>query len=1210
MRNLSIVKWFNNFSIIKKQYIVAAVVAIMAITQLLAFMIPLNTLSAIRAFTAGEGKWSKSQKDAIYNLTLYCYKHDEKKPYDEEHYIAFQNYLKVPLGGHKALIELTKRKPDLALARQGFLEGGNQPEDIEGMINLFSRFPNISFVKKATSIWTEGDSVLEKIIRIGENLQAEINSDSPSQKKIDSLSSEIYPLNLRLTKLENQFSETIGEGAHWVTKELYYIFIGITLVFGSYILLFIIYLNRTVKKDLDELNNAALAVTQGNYSVRAKVYSQNEIGVVAGSVNSMTDKLEEQIQRVKKSEEVAMKSEAQFRNLYDNTSELIHSVRISDQKILYANPAWLKTLEYSEEEVRNLSIANIINPDDINNFNLQYQKISSCENIGFLEETLISKSGKKIFVEGSIVCNLQDGIPHSTQAIFRNVTQSKIAEEKQARLATIVDYSDDAIMSLLTDGTITSWNAGAEKLFGYSEKEIVGKTIYLLNPPHDGKEARQLLENIKEGKRVQHYETLRTRKDGTVIQVDISMSPIKDKSGKIAGVSKIVHDISERIKISEELKQKNNFLNAILENSPAMIFLKNAKDLKFVYFSRAGEELLGYKKEELLGKCDYDFFPKEQADFFTSKDREVISKNEMLEIPEEVVDTKKGKRWLHTRKIVINNESGVPLFLLGVSMDITDRKKSEDKFRGLLESTPDGIILVDIKGIIQLVNKPAEEMFGYNSGELIGKELVILIPPRFKEGHKSQVKGFFSNPSIRSMRDRRQWNLVGLHKDGTEVPLEISLGPIETSDGLLVSAIIRDVTEQRKAEALAIWMADEKIKVQIEKEKAIESNKLKDRFLANMSHEIRTPMNAIIGFADMLTKKNLGGVEMEYVSTIKVAGENLLNIINDILDMSKIEAGMMSFEDHPFYLKEIIRPVYALQLLKAIEKRLELSFISDDDVPDNLIGDPGRLIQIINNIVGNSIKFTVKGKVQLTIKARELDDENTLLEFSITDTGIGIKKEKMEHIFERFWQADSDISRKYGGTGLGLNIAKQLIELQGGTLSFKSEFNVGSVFTFWIPYKKSKQTQPTVVDIKEKYNMEELSMLKILLVEDNLLNIKLISSLFSEKNLQLQVAENGSVCIEKLKQNNDSRGLNSSFDIILMDIEMPIMNGYDTAKYIRKELKSDIPIIAMTANAMTGERERCLSFGMDDYISKPINAKLLFEKMYNMTRKFDLTLNT
>jgi CheY-like chemotaxis protein len=352
-------------------------------------------------------------------------------------------------------------------------------------------------------------------------------------------------------------------------------------------------------------------------------------------------------------------------------------------------------------------------------------------------------------------------------------------------------------------------------------------------------------------------------------------------------------------------------------------------------------------------------------------------------------------------------------------------------------------------------------------------------------------------------------------------------------------------------------------------------------------------MNAIMGFSDMLSKRKLEEKEKEYVIVIKSAGEKLLTIINDILDISKIEAGMMTFESVIFSVKETLKSLNVLLSERAKEKNLELLFSCDENVPDVVLGDHTRLTQIIINLVDNAIKFTETGSVQVHAKVINNENENIIMEFSVKDTGIGIPQDKLEQIFERFRQAEPHTTRMYGGTGLGLSIAKQLAELQGGKLSVKSETNVGSVFSFCIPYKKTSQIQVPSETIKKKCNMEDLSKLNILLVEDSQLNVQLILSLFSENNLKLKVAENGSVGIEKLKKNN--------FDIILMDMEMPVMNGYEATTKIRKELKNNIPIIAMTAHAMAGEREKCLSLGMNDYISKPINAILLFDKMYELT---------
>jgi len=504
----------------------------------------------------------------------------------------------------------------------------------------------------------------------------------------------------------------------------------------------------------------------------------------------------------------------------------------------------------------------------------------------------------------------------------------------------------------------------------------------------------------------------------------------------------------------------------------------------------------------------------------------------------------------------------------------------------LIEASLDPLVTINSEGKIMDMNEALVNITGITRDELKGTDFFNY----FTEQQKARevYQEVFAKGSV------ADFPLTLHHKDGklTDVLFNGSVYKDDKGNVLGVVVVARDITEQKRFENELI---ESKRNAELATQKAEESNKLKEAFLANMSHEIRTPMNAIIGFSDILFKKKLGEQEKEYVKTIKIAGENLLTIINDILDISKIEAGMMTFEEHAFSVKEIFKSLSVMLMEKAKEKNLELSFSCDNDIPDIMLGDDTRLSQIIINLAGNAIKFTKEGNVKVHAYVNRILDETIFMEFSVTDTGIGIPEDKLEQIFERFRQAESHTTRKFGGTGLGLSIAKQLVELQNGTLSVKSEFNVGSVFSFCIPYKRTSQTHMISDTIENKYNIEDLTKLNILLVEDNNLNVLLIKSLFSENNLKIQTAENGSVCIEKIKE--------TSFDIILMDMEMPVLNGYDTTIIIRNELKNNIPIIAMTAHAMAGEKERCLSLGMNDYISKPINANLLFEKMYNLTIK-------
>jgi len=365
-----------------------------------------------------------------------------------------------------------------------------------------------------------------------------------------------------------------------------------------------------------------------------------------------------------------------------------------------------------------------------------------------------------------------------------------------------------------------------------------------------------------------------------------------------------------------------------------------------------------------------------------------------------------------------------------------------------------------------------------------------------------------------------------------------------------------------------------------------------------MSHEIRTPMNAIIGMSEIMEESNLNNQQKECIDAIKSSGENLLLIINDILDFSKIESGKIIFEKTPFNIMDVVKSVLNTLHFSAEKKGLNLISKFSKEIPTILIGDSVRLRQILINLISNAIKFTEIGEISIELKLIEHDAENYKINFQINDTGIGIPNDKISSIFDSFTQASSDTTRKYGGTGLGLTIVKQLIELQDGDISVSSEINCGSTFSFILTFIKGEQPVYGSVNHVEKYSYTELHNLRILLAEDNSMNQKVAKMVFNKWGCILDIADNGKIAIEKLAANN--------YDIVLMDMQMPIMDGYEATLFIRKSMtgqKSTIPIMAMTAHAMEGEKEKCLSFGMDDYISKPFNQKILFEKIVNLTAK-------
>ncbi|HEY1872257.1 MAG TPA: ATP-binding protein, partial [Chitinophagaceae bacterium] len=374
-----------------------------------------------------------------------------------------------------------------------------------------------------------------------------------------------------------------------------------------------------------------------------------------------------------------------------------------------------------------------------------------------------------------------------------------------------------------------------------------------------------------------------------------------------------------------------------------------------------------------------------------------------------------------------------------------------------------------------------------------------------------------------------------------------------------------------------------------------EASKIREQFVANISHEIRTPMNAILGFTGLLQKTDLEKNQQDYIRSIRSSAENLLTIINDILDMSRIESGMMHIEKLPFNLRELMDSLITMMSVKAKDLNLYLHTEIDDSIPLMLKGDAIRLTQILINLISNALKFTHDGGVTVRAELIDKKDEIARIRFSIADTGIGIEREKLKTVFERFHQAQPETTRRYGGTGLGLSIVKQLVEIQKGTIGVRSEPGKGSEFAVELTY----QIVPGA-DAASPFSTDELVMkpffekIKVLVAEDNPMNQKLVKYLLEEWQIDFDIRSNGADTIEVLQKNP------REYNLILMDIQMPEMDGYTATEKIRNELNSAIPIIAMTAHALAGEKEKCLAAGMDDYISKPLHE----DQLYKLINKY------
>lgn len=435
-----------------------------------------------------------------------------------------------------------------------------------------------------------------------------------------------------------------------------------------------------------------------------------------------------------------------------------------------------------------------------------------------------------------------------------------------------------------------------------------------------------------------------------------------------------------------------------------------------------------------------------------------------------------------------------------------------------------------------------------------------------------------------------------LNKEKTNRYIIIGFGILALISALALFSRLRFM---RKTEKL---LKEKNVVIEAEKEKAKASEKAKHQFLANMSHEIRTPMNAIKGMTDILIRRNPKKEQIEYLNGIKESSASLLIIINDILDISKIEVDKIDLESIPFSIAEVIKNVNAIMKFKTEEKGLELKTSIPKSLP-KVLGDPNRLRQILINLVSNAIKFTENGSVTTTLKLMQSEEEKDTINvrFTISDTGIGIEKESIEKIFNSFEQAYSDTSRKFGGTGLGLSISKKLITLQKGEIWVESEKGKGSQFHFTIPFKLNTSKENTIVEtaiINTEKSAALLKGISILVAEDNAFNAVVAKDELEDAivNVTVVVAENGAIALEQIIQGN--------FDVVLMDVQMPVMNGYEATKAIRSlnDEKSKTPIIAMTANVLKEEVENCFEAGMNDFIGKPFDTQELIQKIYKLIK--------
>lgn len=526
----------------------------------------------------------------------------------------------------------------------------------------------------------------------------------------------------------------------------------------------------------------------------------------------------------------------------------------------------------------------------------------------------------------------------------------------------------------------------------------------------------------------------------------------------------------------------------------------------------------------------------------------------------------------------------------GIVRDISSQILSEMQFRQVVDSAPNGLLMIDPHGTIMMVNKQVEAMFGYSREELLGNRVEMLMPERFRSNHSTYRRGYFSGPTSRAMGVGR--DLPGLRRDGSEFPVEIGLNPIDTPQGRLALASIVDISGRKRMEdALAKAAEDLEEKnreLSKTRDMALRAGQAKTDFLATMSHEIRTPMNGVLGMTTLLLDTTLTAEQRDYLQTLRSSSESLLRIINDILDFSKIEAGKFTIEHIPFDLRLTIEDTLDILAPTAQGRQLELVGLIDAQTPRTVVGDPGRIRQILTNLVGNAIKFTEHGEVLIQVLQTDEDPGSVVLRFEVIDTGIGLSPEAQAKMFQAFTQADSSTARKYGGTGLGLTICKRLVELMGGTIGLQSFAGQGTCVWFTIRLGTHTDAAPAVPPIPSGL---DLTGLRVCLVDDNATNRSLLQYHVSAWNMHHESAVDGPSALALLRRGVEE---GTPFDVAIIDMYMPEMNGLELCRLIKQDpALRKTHLIMLTASGQRGDSLAAQEAGAAAYLTKPIRERHL-----------------
>ncbi|MEB0248507.1 MULTISPECIES: PAS domain S-box protein [unclassified Mucilaginibacter] len=875
------------------------------------------------------------------------------------------------------------------------------------------------------------------------------------------------------------------------------------------------------------------------------------------------------LRKQKKELEKSLELHKEFSNLFNSSSE-IHFIAGADSNIETINDAVLTILGYTPEQAIGRGLWDFVAGKNRDLYVPLIQKAIQSQKPFGLETKTVTRTGEVKHISWTAVNKGGKWFASGRDTTFQ---QNLIDETRQLSLVAS-KIRNGVVISNINDEVL--WiNDAFENITGYSLQDVQGKFLgeVLKGRPKDA-EAEAILVEARKNKQPYEVELSMTSKDGRAVWILVTNTVIYAEDGTFEKYIRIITNITARKQAEHDVE----ILSFAARKSPSGIMIRDAKG-EIIWMNEAMEHIIGYSMDELKGQIVGTKLIGPDTNLEVYQDAvQAVKENRPYEVEIKIYKGDGSTAWVFISNSPLFNETGYVERQIGVMVDITERKKVEEELTMLslvASKTTSGVVINDSAGKVEWVNNAFEKITGYTLDDIKDKHL------------GDSLKGELTDVSIitkaRELSEKKQSFEVDLliyRRDGLPLWISVINSVIMGEDGKVDKYIetIIDITAKKKAELELISA----------KEEALQLSRAKDMFIGVMSHEIRTPLNAVIGMSHLLLNDNPLESQKENLSILKFSAENLMTLINDVLDFTKIETGNIELEKANVNMRDMVQSIIGSMKYKADEKNIYLTQSIDESVPDMVLGDRARLVQILLNLVSNSVKFTAKGGVNIDLKVIEQTKETVRIRFGVSDTGIGIAKNKLNTIFELFKQAEADTTRNYGGTGLGLAISKRLIELHDSRINVDSVLGEGSTFWFTITFNKLVNHQTNT-----KNNVNTGLNINVLVVDDNQINRLLINKVLKKWGATADFAENGQEAIDKLE-------MHKNFDVVLMDIHMPVMGGLEATGIIRSKLDAyfqKLPIIALTASMLSNQMGQIENAGMNDYILKPFDPTTLFEKL-------------